>query len=500
MGYVGTAPLSGDYRKLDDISGDFDGSDVTFDLEVGSVAVTPPKETTMLISVGGILQEPVTAYTVSGSVITFTAAPATGADFFGILLGVGTTIGTPADDTITGAKIVDDAVDSEHIAAGAIDAAHMSVNSIDSDSYVDGSIDNAHIADDAIDSEHYADGSIDNAHIADDAIDSEHYAAASIDFAHIQNVAANSILGRNANSSGVLSEIALATTTILIGDGTGFTAAALSGDATMTNAGVVSITAAQTGITSVYNTSLKMGRDSQNLIDFATTDNKIILRVNNVDEVELVENALSPVTASGVDLGTASLEWGNIYIGDDKKIYLGTGSDASIEYDEDGTDQLRISGATVFDSDMEIADSKFVEFASAAGTPTTDNKVQGIVIEFLAVEAITQFDAVYVSTTTGRVGRADANDAAKMPVIGIAIEAQGSAGSSVRVLTHGVYRDDGGFGGNMTVGVDLYAPEAPGTLTTTIPADDGDLIQVIGVATGVRSAFINPSLDVIEHA
>ena len=157
-------------------------------------------------------------------------------------------------------------------------------------------------------------------------------------------------------------------------------------------------------------------------------------------------------------------------------------------------------GASSFAGDVAVADSKFIEFESAAGTPTTDNTVQGIVIEFLAVEAITQFDAVYVSTTTGRVGRADANDAAKMPVIGIAIEAQGSAGSSVRVLTHGGYRDDGGFGGNMTVGVDLYAPETPGTLTTTRPSDDGDFIQVIGVATGVRSAFINPSLDIIEHA
>jgi len=70
-----------------------------------------------------------------------------------------------AADAITGAKIADDAIDSEH--------------------YTDGSIDNAHIADDAIDSEHYADGSIDNAHIADDAIDSEHYADGSIDTAHI---------------------------------------------------------------------------------------------------------------------------------------------------------------------------------------------------------------------------------------------------------------------------------------------------------------------------
>ena len=128
----------------------------------------------------------------------------------------------------------------------------------------------------------------------------------------------------------------------------------IGGDGITANSNDVAITAAQTTVTSVYNASLKMGRDSQNLIDFATTDNKIILRVNNVDEVELVENALSPVTASGVDLGTASLEWGNIYIGDDKKIYLGTGSDASIEYDEDGTDQLRIAGNTIFEDQVQL--------------------------------------------------------------------------------------------------------------------------------------------------
>ena len=212
------------------------------------------------------------------------------------------------------------------------------------------------------------------------------------------------------------------------------------------------------------------------------------------------ETAVVPDAASGATLGTTALEWGHIYIGDDQKIYLGDGQDVSLEYDEDGTDQLRISGKTVFDNDMEIADSKFVEFASAAGTPTTDNTVQGIVIEFLAAEAITQFDAVYVSTTTGRVGRADANDAAKLPAIGIAIEAQGSAGSSVRVLTHGVYRDDGGFGGNMTVGADLYVSETPGTLTTTAPGDDGDFVQLMGVAAGVRSAFINPDMTIVEIA
>ena len=90
----------------------------------------------------------------------------------------------------------------------------------------------------AVETSMIAADNITGALIADNTIDTEHYADASLEFAHMQNVAANSILGRNANSSGILSEIALATTQILIGDGTGFTAAALSGDVTMTNCSV----------------------------------------------------------------------------------------------------------------------------------------------------------------------------------------------------------------------------------------------------------------------
>ena len=76
----------------------------------------------------------------------------------------------------------------------------------------------------------------------------------------------------------------------------------------------ITVDAAQTGITSVYNASLKLGRDADNLVDFATTDNKIIFRVEGVDEVELVQNALSPVTSDGVALGTGSLMWSDIFL------------------------------------------------------------------------------------------------------------------------------------------------------------------------------------------
>ena len=57
----------------------------------------------------------------------------------------------------------------------------------------------------------------------------------------IADQAANTVVVRDANSSGTLSAKAVADTQLLIGDGTGFTAAALSGDVTMTNAGVVTI-------------------------------------------------------------------------------------------------------------------------------------------------------------------------------------------------------------------------------------------------------------------
>ena len=238
MGYVGTAPLSGDYRKLDDISGSFNGSTTDFTLQVGSANVTPPRETTMIISVGGILQEPITAYTVAGSTLTFTAAPASGADFFGILLGDTMDIGTPSDDTVTGAKIVDDAIDSEHYTDGSIDTAHLADDAVTSakiadDAVVtaaiaddaitsaliaDDAITSALIADDAVVSAAIADNAITNALMADDAIDSDEIAAGAIDTAHI------------ADDQVTLAKMAgLARGKIIYGDSSGNPAALASG-------------------------------------------------------------------------------------------------------------------------------------------------------------------------------------------------------------------------------------------------------------------------------
>jgi len=77
------------------------------------------------------------------------------------------------------------AIDSGEIASGAIDLAHMSVNSIDSDQYVDGSIDVAHMSANSVDSAQYVDGSIDLAHMSVNSVDSDQYVDRSIDTVHI---------------------------------------------------------------------------------------------------------------------------------------------------------------------------------------------------------------------------------------------------------------------------------------------------------------------------
>ena len=134
--------------------------------------------------------------------------------------------------------------------------------------------------------------------------------------------------------------------TLFAGAGMTATSAVLNvigGDGITANSNDVAITAAQTTVTSVYNASLKMGRDSQNLIDFATTDNKIILRVNNVDEVELVADTLQPTTSDGVALGTASLMWSDLFLASGSVVNFAAG-DVTLTH---SSETLTVAGGTL---------------------------------------------------------------------------------------------------------------------------------------------------------
>jgi hypothetical protein len=93
MPYIGNNLRSNnDYKTIDDISSSFNGSTTSFSLLVGGIAPTPfPKyETQLLISVGGVIQEPdssgSTGFKLSGTNIVFSSAPASGEVFFGVIL------------------------------------------------------------------------------------------------------------------------------------------------------------------------------------------------------------------------------------------------------------------------------------------------------------------------------------------------------------------------------------------------------------------------------
>jgi len=89
MPYIGNdIRANQDYKTIDDVSGSFNGSATSFALQVGGSAPVPfPKyETQLIISVGGVVQEPGTGFTLSGTNIVFGSAPASGESFFGVIL------------------------------------------------------------------------------------------------------------------------------------------------------------------------------------------------------------------------------------------------------------------------------------------------------------------------------------------------------------------------------------------------------------------------------
>jgi len=107
MAYIGRDLRTGAFRQLDDISSGFDGSDTTHTMQVNSTNVSVGDVNQILLSLGGVIQKPGTDFTVSGSVLTFTTAPAANTSFFAILLGSdnGGTV-TPTDGSVTSDKLV----------------------------------------------------------------------------------------------------------------------------------------------------------------------------------------------------------------------------------------------------------------------------------------------------------------------------------------------------------------------------------------------------------
>ena len=107
MPYVGPQPKLGRNREVDDISSGFNGSTTAFTLAVSGSNVSPGTANDIVVSLGGVIQNPNQDFTIAGSTITFTTAPASGLSFFAVVLGqsIDSSVVTPADGSVTGTKL-----------------------------------------------------------------------------------------------------------------------------------------------------------------------------------------------------------------------------------------------------------------------------------------------------------------------------------------------------------------------------------------------------------
>ncbi len=107
MAYLGRALTSGNYLKLDDISSQFNGSTKTFSLTSGGNLFYPGSAFSIQVVLGGVIQEPESAYTINQNQITFASAPGSGDDFFCVVLGTALGIGVPGEGTVSGSKLTE---------------------------------------------------------------------------------------------------------------------------------------------------------------------------------------------------------------------------------------------------------------------------------------------------------------------------------------------------------------------------------------------------------
>jgi len=117
-------------------------------------------------------------------------------------------------------------------------------------------------------------------------------------------------------------------------------------------------------------------------LDGVTVDNSVIggstpaaITGTTITGTTITANtSILPDTSGGADIGSTTAEFGDVYIADDKKIHFGNDQDATIEYDEDGTDKLVITGDVTFadgTTDVDIASHDTTNGLKLGGTLVT---------------------------------------------------------------------------------------------------------------------------------
>ena len=150
-----TAPANGRNIVVHHVKASISGSNVILNSFTGNasdtdftLSVAPQSENNTQVHLDGVYQNKST-YSVSGTTLTFDAAPANGVAIE-VIMFTQTSINEVGDATVTTAKLVDDAVTQAKIADDAVGADQLASSAVVTASIVDDAVTQAKIADNAV--------------------------------------------------------------------------------------------------------------------------------------------------------------------------------------------------------------------------------------------------------------------------------------------------------------------------------------------------------------
>jgi len=259
------------------------------------------------------------------------------------------------------------------------------------------------------------------------------------------------------------------------GGGTTYTA----GDGLTLTGTEFDLDAVITTITSIKNTSLVIGRDADNEIDFST-DNELVFRVSGVDEFRMSSNSFAPFSDNGAALGSTTKEWSDLFLNSGGVINFNT-SNAIITNDANGSLLITTSNPSV---GTRITHRRFTP-----STNTLGNVGDADVVNF-GSGSVT-IGKVYYLTSAGAWALADRRTTA--PSIGFMAVAMGTGvASSVGMVIRGTITT---ASTTTSVGAVLYL-RINGDLDESIPTASGEYVRIMGYVLGTSGeVYFNPSQD-----
>ena len=126
------------------------------------------------------------------------------------------------------------------------------------------------------------------------------------------------------------------------------------GNGLAASSGVMSVSGNITGITSIYNTTLSVGRGATNAALHFDTDETMMFAANNETQLLFKDGVVEPNTDDNYDLGSSSKEFKDLYI--DGTAYIDAINFNGTAISATATELNKLDGATITTSELNLID------------------------------------------------------------------------------------------------------------------------------------------------